>query len=53
MSTGHYVLYPSDHNFVRALVALVKTFQWSQISILTQNERPFLQVGYYLYFLIM
>ena len=42
----HFNLYPSESNLVIALVALVSKFRWKRISILTQREKPFLQVGY-------
>ena len=43
-NNGHFNLYPSDDNLVRGLVAMVKRFRWSQISILTQDVQPFPQV---------
>ena len=46
MNNGHYELYPSESNLVLALVVMVRRFKWSQISVLTQNEQPFLQVWY-------
>ena len=42
----HFNLYPSESNIILALVALVRNFSWERISILTQREKPFLQVGY-------
>ena len=44
VSNGHYELYPSENNLVLALVAMMKRFKWSQMSILTQNEQPFVKV---------
>ena len=43
-SGGPYELYPSNNNLVHALVSVMRSFKWSQISIITQNEYPFLKV---------
>ena len=42
---GHFQLYPSDDASSNAIVSVVKQFGWKQISILTQNEQPFIQVN--------
>ena len=42
---NHFQLYPSENNLALALVAVVKEYGWRQLSILTQNEQPFIQVS--------
>ena len=42
---NHFQLYHSERNLVPALVAVVKEYGWRQLSILTQNEQPFIQVS--------
>ena len=42
---GYFQLYPSERNLALALVAVVKEYGWRQLSILTQNELPFIQVS--------
>ena len=42
---NHFQLYPSERNLALALVAVVKEYGWRQLSILTQNEQPFIQVS--------
>ena len=44
---NHFQLYPSERNLALALVAVVKEYGWRQLSILTQNEQPFIQVSAY------
>ena len=41
----HFQLYPSERNLDVALVAVVREYGWRQLSILTQNEQPFIQVS--------
>ena len=41
---NHFQLYPSENNLALALLAVVKEYGWRQLSILTQNEQPFIQV---------
>lgn len=42
--SGHFQLYPSERNLILALLAMVKKFGWNQLSLLTQNEKPYIKV---------
>ena len=42
---NHFQLYPSERSHALALMAVVKEYGWRQLSILTQNENPFIQVS--------
>ena len=42
---NHFQLYPAERNLALALVAVVKEYGWRQLSILTQNEQPFIKVS--------
>ena len=43
--SGRFQLYPSERNLVSALLAVVEEYNWTQISVLTQNEQPFIRVS--------
>ena len=43
--SGRFQLYPSERDLVSALLAVVEEYNWTQISVLTQNEQPFIRVS--------
>ena len=41
----YYQLYPSVEPVIQTLVTVIKFYGWSQISIITEVEKPFLEVS--------
>ena len=44
-SMYYYQLYPSVEPVIQTLVTVIKFYGWSQISIITEVEKPFLEVS--------
>ena len=43
-SRALYSLHPATSHIVLAIVATMEEFSWRQISVITQEERPYLEV---------
>ena len=44
-SMNYYQLYPSVKPVIQTLVTVIKFYGWSRISIITEEEKPFLEVS--------
>ena len=44
-SMNYYQLYPSVKPVIQTLVTVIKFYGWSRISIITEVEKPFLEVS--------
>ena len=43
-SSSYFQLFPSDDNLASAIISLLKAYNWTQVSIITEKEDLFLKV---------